>query len=208
MFKRRYATRPQSFVEPWVETHGYPRFIATRCEAVTQDFPARVGSGGVEGMNLRTARWKLIAFVLLVTGSLYSAGLDVVLPKALTAQEQTFINQVTNAIATTNVTALVKLEHPTKSEQFLQDMSRSFYRSMLSRGCIKVELKRADPAVETERTEGFVTKQRVRESLPVKWVLTVYHPSTVPGGTVTTTLRAGVDGENVRFTTTEPIEAK
>jgi hypothetical protein len=83
-------------------------------------------------------------------------------------------------------------------------IAASFYRTMIDRGCTRVELQRANPATATEHKSP--TGSIIRESLPVRWIITVYHPSPVPGGRVVTTLRAGLLNGRIRLTQPEAKE--
>src|SRR4051812_26713973 len=111
-------------------------------------------------------------------------GLDKCLPPKATELEKHFVDIVERAIATTNVTVLTALDYlPGLTADAAAALNVSFYRSMIERGCT------VDPETATEHEDLFGTT--VRESLPVRWILSISHPPPVPGGKMTTELRAG-----------------
>jgi hypothetical protein len=142
---------------------------------------------------------QFITFIFLVAAA---NAIDVTLPPEPTAQEKQFISAVERAFATTNIAALTAMDHVVgMSRETLAAINGPFYRSIVKRGCRRIELKRTDPAKATEHKSptGSIT----RESLPVRWIVTVHHPSPVPGGSVTTTIRAGLLDDQIRFTQSE-----
>ena len=52
------------------------------------------------------------------------------------------------------------------------------------------------------RIAHLLLGEKVRESLPVRWILSVSQPPPVPGGKMTTELRAGLFEGKIRFTHT------
>jgi len=147
------------------------------------------------------------SFLALVAFSIVSVafGMETSLPKNATAPERDFVSIVERAIATTNVAALLKLEYlPGLTSDAAKALFGSFYRDMIERGCLKLTLERVDPEKATEHEDVF--GEKVRESLPVRWLLSVNHPSPVPGGKITTELRAGLFEGQMRFT--HPVQSK
>jgi hypothetical protein len=145
----------------------------------------------------------LCIFVLSWFGVLSIAyAIDTSLPPQPTEQEKQFLSSIEHAIATTNVSALTKLDYvvgmPPGESAVVNGM---FYQSMIERGCTRVKLERVDPTVAT--THKSATGDVVVENLPVRWIVTVVHPSTSPGVQETTELRAGLFEDKIRFTQTE-----
>jgi hypothetical protein len=128
--------------------------------------------------------------------------IEVTLPPEPTAQEKQFISAVERAFATTNIAALTAMDHVVgMPHEALAAINGPFYRSIVERGCRRINLARVDPAKETEHKSP--TGSTVRESLPVRWIITVHHPSPIAGGTVTTEIRAGLLDGQIRFTQSE-----
>lgn len=126
------------------------------------------------------------------------SGASLVLPRDSTAEERAFLTNVNDAIIATNVDSLFALQYFGEAD-LLINYFRSFYRDMISSGCIALRLERVDPATSTERIEG---NDRIRENLPVRWIMTVTNrPPLYPGATTTTTLRVGLFNGKMRITT-------
>ena len=131
--------------------------------------------------------------------------IEVTLPPEATAQEKQFIAAVERAFATTNIATLTAMDHVVgMSREALAAINGPFYRSIIQRGCLRIQLARVDPAKETEHKSP--TGSTVRESLPVRWIVIVHHPSPIAGGTVTSEIRAGLLNDQIRFT--QPKEMK
>ena len=158
--------------------------------------------GSIECDTNTMRRLQLFTLLFLVTAA---HAIDVTLPPEATAQEKEFISAVERAFATTNIAALTAMDHVVGvSRETLAAINRPFYRSIVERGCRRIELKRTDPAKATEHKSP--TGSIIRESLSVRWIVTVHHPSPILGGSAATTLRAGLLDGQIRFT--QPEEKK
>jgi len=132
-------------------------------------------------------------------------GLETSLPPKATDLEKQFVASVERAVATTNVPALIALDYlPGLTAEAADALFASFHRNMIERGCTKLTLERVDPEKATEHEDIF--GEKVRESLPVRWILSVSHPPPVPGGKMTTELRGGLFDGKIRFT--HPVQSK
>jgi hypothetical protein len=150
----------------------------------------------------RIARFAVLSWLF---SAVIAPGLETSLPPKPTDLEKQFVAVVERAIATTNVAALTALDYlPGLKADGAEALFGSFYRSMIERDCTKLTLQRADPETATEHEDFFGTK--LRESLPVRWILSVSHPPPVPGGKMTTELRAGLFEGKIRFT--HPVQDK
>jgi hypothetical protein len=138
-------------------------------------------------------------FLLMFLAPAIMNGASLVLPKDSTAEERAFLTNVNDAIIATNVDSLFALQYFDGVDISLSDYFRPFYRDMISSGCVALRLERADPATSTERMEG---NDKIRENLPVHWIMTVTNrPPPYPGATMTTTLRVGLFNGKMRITT-------
>jgi hypothetical protein len=138
---------------------------------------------------------QFITFLLLAAAA---DAIEVTLPPKPTAQEKQFISAVERAFATTNIAALTAMDHVVgMPREALAAFNGPFYRSIVERGCRRIQLERTDPSKATEHKSpiGSIT----RESLPVRWILTVHHP--VASGS--TKIRAGLLDGQIRFTQSE-----
>ncbi len=145
---------------------------------------------------------QIIAFLLLAATA---HAIEVTLPPEPTAQEKRFVSAVERAFATTNIAALTAMGHVVGvPREAAGAINGPFYRSIIERGCLRIQLERADPAKATEHTSP--TGGIIKESLPVRWIVTVHHPSRVRGGRATTEIRAGLLDGQIRFT--QPAEKK
>lgn len=123
-----------------------------------------------------------------------SRPVQLLLPADATTQERQFLEHVRDAILTTNITALVAMEHVRTGK-----LSEDFHRSMIDRGYFNLELERVDPTKETEHKMRDGTL--IRESLPVRWIVKVRHPPIGPNaGNASTSLKAGLHDGQIRFT--------
>jgi hypothetical protein len=147
---------------------------------------------------MRLFRKILVLILLLPT---LAKGADLVFPKDPTAKEKAFLTAMNKAITTTNIDALVALQYFDQSE-FLKNQFRSFFQEMVSSECVSLTLERVDPATATERVEGT---DKVRENLPVRWIVRVTHRPPSPGATMITTLRAGLLNGKIRITTANVV---
>jgi hypothetical protein len=142
---------------------------------------------------------QFITFLFLAAAA---HAIDITLPPEPTPPEKQFISAVERAFATTNIAALTAMDHVVgMPREALAAINGPFYRSIIERGCRRIQLERTDPGKATEHKSPTGTV--MRESLPVRWIVTVHHPSPVPGGSVTTTIRAGLLDGQIRFTQSE-----
>jgi hypothetical protein len=150
----------------------------------------------------RTAPLLILGFSIIASAAI---GMETSLPTKPTDSEKEFLATVERAVATTNISALVALDYlPGLRPDAARALFGSFYQDMIERGCTKLTLERVDPEKATEHEDVF--GEKVRESLPVRWLLSVSHPSPVPGGKMTTELRAGLFEGKIRFT--HPVQSK
>jgi hypothetical protein len=145
---------------------------------------------------------RTLPVITLLFLAVVAHAIEIVLPPDATTQEKQFITAVERAFATTNIAALTAMDHVVgMPREALAAINGPFYRSIVERGCRRIQLERTDPAKATEHKSPTGTV--MRESLPVRWVVTVHHPSPVSGGSVTTTIRAGLLDGQIRFTQSE-----
>ena len=145
---------------------------------------------------------RTLAVITFLFLAVVAHAIEITLPPEATAQEKQFVTAVERAFATTNIAALTAMDHVVgMPREALAAINGPFYRSIVERGCRRIQLERTDPAKATEHKTP--TGSIARESLPVRWIITVHHPSPVAGGSFTTEIRAGLLDGQIRFTQSE-----
>jgi hypothetical protein len=110
-----------------------------------------------------------------------------VLPSNATAQERTFATNLTNALETTNIAALVELHYCEFDEPWAAEW---FFRQLVKHPCDQIRLERAESVQGAADLGGL---EGGRANLPVGWLVVLRQPP-LPleaAGTNTTVLPAG-----------------
>ncbi|MFT3870503.1 MAG: hypothetical protein QM715_18800 [Nibricoccus sp.] len=123
----------------------------------------------------------------------------VVLPPSPTSEERIFADTILTAFKRKDPALLTEISH-WKSSEGKPTFFAEFYGELLKRGCKKLTIERVDPKLATERIEN---NERIRESLPVSWVLVVYHSTTA---SISTDMNAGLDEGIIKLTTSSVVK--
>lgn len=123
----------------------------------------------------------------------------VVLPPSPTTEERAFADTLLAAFRQNDPALFIKISH-WKSSQGKPPFFAEFYGELLKRGCKKLTIERVDPKLATERIEN---NDRIRESLPVSWVVVVDHSATA---SIHTDLNAGLDEGIIKLTTSYVVK--
>jgi len=138
----------------------------------------------------------------LTTGILHA--MEITAPKNPSPQESEFLDAISKAIQKTNIEGLVALDY-LKGGESAKGFMRQFYKEVVGKGCISLELTRVDPTTATKREENG---EVLVENLPVRWLLTLIHPSTRRETASRTVLRAGLLNGKIRITNTKSAGEK